>query len=66
MIEPTEGGNGSEKEGGPITLTQAQYQTLMSLLQPQQQKNASDVTGPNSLVQPNRVNLINTPNDQKN
>jgi len=36
----------------------------MSLLQPQQQKNASDVIGPNSLVQPSRVNLINTPNDQ--
>ena len=50
VIEPTEGGNSFEKEGGPITLTQAQYQTLMSLLQPQQQKNSSDVTGPNSLV----------------
>ncbi|XP_027368511.1 uncharacterized protein LOC113874490 [Abrus precatorius] len=42
VIEPIEGGNGSEKEEGPITLTQTQYQTLMSLLQPQQQKNASD------------------------
>ncbi|WVZ04365.1 hypothetical protein V8G54_025171, partial [Vigna mungo] len=65
VIEPTEGGNGSEKEGGPITLTHAQYQTLMSLLQPQQQKNASDVIGPNSLVQPNRMNLIHTPNAQQ-
>jgi len=37
----------------------------MSFLQPQQQKNASDVTMPNFIVQPNRVNLINTPNDQK-
>ena len=38
----------------------------MSFLQPQQQKNASDVTMPNFIVQPNRVNLINTLNDKKN
>ncbi|KHN08774.1 hypothetical protein glysoja_032189, partial [Glycine soja] len=47
----------------PITLTQAQYQSLMALIQ--QPNSASNATG-NNLVQPNSANLIQVPFNKKN
>ena len=63
--EVVEGGcsDSGTSSSNPINLTQAQYQSLMALIQPMQLKSTSDSTGPHS---PHQANLLHAiPNGPK-